>query len=42
VDAIETPADSAVIAIARDDDTSFGILLSKFHELWALGLGIWF
>lgn len=28
-----------VIAIARDDDTTFGILHSKFHELWALRMG---
>ena len=28
--------DSAVVAIARDDDTAFGILHSKFHELWSL------
>ena len=26
-------------AIARDDDTSFGILHSKYHELWALRMG---
>jgi len=26
-------------AIARDDDTSFGILHSKFHELWSLRMG---
>ncbi|WP_211100387.1 class I SAM-dependent DNA methyltransferase [Azospirillum sp. TSO35-2] len=25
--------------IARDDDTTFGILHSRFHELWALRLG---
>ncbi|MBV8970821.1 MAG: class I SAM-dependent DNA methyltransferase, partial [Sphingomonadaceae bacterium] len=31
--------DSAAIAIARDDDTSFGILHSRFHELWSLRLG---
>ena len=31
--------DSAVIAIARDDDTTLGILHSRFHELWALRLG---
>jgi len=31
--------DSAVVAIARDDDTSFGILHSRFHELWALRTG---
>lgn len=30
--------DSAVVAIARDDDTTFGILHSRFHELWALRL----
>jgi len=28
--------DSRVFAIARDDDTSFGILHSRFHESWAL------
>lgn len=33
--------DSAAVAIARDDDTSFGILHSIVHELWALGLGTW-
>ena len=33
--------DSAVIAIARDDDTTFGILHSRFHELWSLRLGTW-
>jgi len=27
--------DSAVVAIARDDDYFFGILHSKIHELWA-------
>jgi type II restriction/modification system DNA methylase subunit YeeA len=31
--------DHQLIAIARDDDTSFGILHSKFHELWSLRLG---
>jgi type II restriction/modification system DNA methylase subunit YeeA len=36
--AIAVP-DSAVVAIARDDDTSFGILHSRFHELWALRMG---
>ena len=30
--------DSACVAIARDDDTIFGILHSRFHELWALRL----
>jgi type II restriction/modification system DNA methylase subunit YeeA len=27
------------VAIARDDDTTFGILHSCFHELWALRMG---
>ena len=33
--------DSATIAIARDDDTTFGILHSRFHEIWSLRLGTW-
>lgn len=33
--------DSAVVAIARDDDTTFGILHSKFHEIWSLRMGTW-
>jgi type II restriction/modification system DNA methylase subunit YeeA len=28
-----------VIAIARDDDTTFGILSSRLHELWSLRMG---
>jgi type II restriction/modification system DNA methylase subunit YeeA len=28
-----------VDAIARDDDTSFGILHARFHELWSLRMG---
>lgn len=31
--------DSATVSIARDDDTSFGILHSRFHELWSLRMG---
>lgn len=31
--------DTAIDAIARDDDTTFGILHSRFHELWALRMG---
>ena len=27
--------------IARADDTTFGILHSRFHELWSLGLCTW-
>ena len=33
--------DSATIAFARDDDTTFGVLHSRFHELWSLRLGTW-
>ncbi len=33
--------DSALIAIARVDDTTFGILHSRFHEAWSLRLGTW-
>ena len=33
--------DSATIAIARDDDTTFGILHSRFHEIWSLRVGTW-
>jgi type II restriction/modification system DNA methylase subunit YeeA len=31
--------DHQLIAIARDDDTTFGVLHSRFHELWALRMG---
>ena len=31
--------DQQLIVIARDDDTTFGILHSRFHETWALRLG---
>lgn len=34
-----TLPDHQLIAIARDDDVTFGILHSRFHELWALRLG---
>ena len=37
--AVRVVPDSAVVVIARDDDTSFGILHSRFHELWALRMG---
>jgi type II restriction/modification system DNA methylase subunit YeeA len=30
--------DHQLIAITRDDDTTFGILHSRFHEIWALRL----
>ena len=35
---IQIPENLCVV-IARDDDTAFGILHSRFHELWALRLG---
>ena len=31
--------DCKLMVIARDDDTSFGILHSHIHELWALAMG---
>ena len=31
--------DHQLIVIARDDDTTFGILHSRFHEAWSLRLG---
>ena len=31
--------DHQLIAIVRDDDTTFGILHSRFHEAWSLRLG---
>ena len=33
--------DSQLIVIARDDDTTFGILHSRFHEIWSLRMGTW-
>ena len=33
--------DHQLIVIARDDDTTFGILHSRFHEAWSLRLGTW-
>jgi type II restriction/modification system DNA methylase subunit YeeA len=31
--------DHQLIAITKDDDTTFGIMHSRFHEVWALRLG---
>ncbi len=31
--------DCQLVVIARDDDTTLGILHSRFHELWALRMG---
>ena len=33
--------DDGAIVIARDDDTAFGILHSRFHESWSLRLCTW-
>jgi type II restriction/modification system DNA methylase subunit YeeA len=33
--------DHQLIAITRDDDTTFGLLHSRFHEVWALRLCTW-
>ena len=35
----ETSPDTAVVAIARDDDLTFGVLHSRVHELWARATG---
>ena len=34
-----TCPDCRLIVVARDDDTTFGILHSRFHEVWSLRLG---
>ncbi len=33
--------DKQLIVVAREDDTTFGILHSRFHEVWSLRLGTW-
>ena len=33
--------DHALIVIARADEVTFGILHSRFHEIWSLRLGTW-
>ena len=38
---IRVSPNDALIAIARDDDTTFGILHSRFHEVWSLRRGTW-
>ncbi|MEQ1487429.1 MAG: DNA methyltransferase [Methylotenera sp.] len=35
---IKVPENAAIV-IARNDDTTFGILHSRFHELWSLRMG---
>ncbi len=36
---ITTSPDQALITFARADDTTFGLLHSRFHELWSLRMG---
>ena len=36
---VTTSPDQALITITRADDTTFGILHSRFHELWSLRMG---
>jgi hypothetical protein len=36
---VTTSPDQALITIARADDTTFGILHSRMHELWSLRMG---
>ena len=38
---IATLPDQMLIVIARSDDTTFGILHSRFHELWSLRMCTW-
>ncbi len=33
--------DTAVVAVLRQDDSTFGILHSRVHELWSLGMCTW-
>lgn len=35
----EVMPDKNLVAIPRDDDTSFGVLHSRFHEIWSLRMG---
>ena len=38
---LESAQTIQLIVIARDDDTTLGILHSRFHESWSLRLGTW-
>ena len=40
-DAGNLPRLNLLVVVARDDDTTFGILHSRFHEAWSLRLGTW-
>jgi type II restriction/modification system DNA methylase subunit YeeA len=33
--------DHQLIVVARSDDTTFGLLHSRYHEVWGLRLGTW-
>lgn len=37
----EVIPDHKLLVVARDDDITFGILHSRFHEIWALRTGSW-
>lgn len=39
LDSAVFPGQATVIAITRSDDTTFGVLESRFHKVWALALG---
>ena len=36
---VTTSPDQALITVARSDDTTFGLLHSRLHELWSLRMG---
>ncbi len=36
---VTTSPDQALITVARADDTTLGLLHSRFHELWSLRMG---
>ena len=36
---VDVLPDHALIAVARDDDYTFGVLHSRFHEVWARAMG---
>ena len=40
-DKLVPPWPLLTLVVARDDDTAFGILHSRFHEVWSLRLGTW-
>ncbi len=37
----EIVPDNLVIAVLRDDDTSFGVMSSRHHVLWSIAKGAW-